>query len=84
VLESLHDASPLTSVTGDQLRRAVDDLLDSSQQITRSLLGVGGDPDEEPFEAGAGSAGARPRVPGPAVHPSGWATYVPRRGRGGR
>ena len=42
VLEALHDADPLTEVGGEHLRRALDDLLDSTQQITRTLLGVGG------------------------------------------
>jgi len=53
VLEALHDASgrdgtggagepPL--VTGAHLARALDDLLDSAQGVTRTLLGVGVDP----------------------------------------
>ncbi|RBY83984.1 ATP-binding protein [Blastococcus sp. TF02A-26] len=42
VLEALHDADPLTEVGGEHLRRALDDLLDSTQHITRTLLGVGG------------------------------------------
>jgi ATPase family associated with various cellular activities (AAA) len=56
VLEALHDAShaagapdrapgsaPAT-VTGAHLARALDDLLDSAQGVTRTLLGVGVDP----------------------------------------
>ncbi len=50
VLESLHDpqaqaggASP-PAVTGVHLARALDDLLDSAQGVTRTLLGVGVDP----------------------------------------
>jgi hypothetical protein len=50
VLESLHDpggtpggASP-PEVTGVHLSRALDDLLDSAQGVTRTLLGVGVDP----------------------------------------
>ncbi|HJQ00345.1 MAG TPA: ATP-binding protein [Jatrophihabitans sp.] len=60
VLESLADASPLVTVTADQLRRAVDDLLDSSQQVTRTLLGVGAE--DQPI-VGHGPAWA---MPGPA------------------
>jgi len=50
VLESLHDtegpagAATLTAVTGAHLTRALDDLLDSAQGVTRTLLGVGVDP----------------------------------------
>jgi hypothetical protein len=50
VLEALHDdAAPdndtgLTAVTGAHLARALDDLLDSAQGVTRTLLGVGVDP----------------------------------------
>jgi MoxR-like ATPase len=82
VLESLHDASPLTSVTGDQLRRAVADLLDTSQQVTRSLLGVGGASSEEPFhrDITAGFGAAQPTVAGPLPH-GGWVAYAPMRGR---
>lgn len=44
VLESLHDDPALTAVTGAHLTRALDDLLDSAQAVTRTLLGVGVDP----------------------------------------
>ncbi len=44
VLESLRDQSPLQTVTAAQLARAADDLLDSEQGVTRTLLGVGVDP----------------------------------------
>jgi hypothetical protein len=81
VLESLHDASPLTSVTGDQLRRAVGDLLDTNQQVTRSLLGVGGNPTE--FDPG-GFAMAQPTIAGPLPRAHGWAAYAPMRGRPSR
>ena len=86
VLESLRDASPLASVTGDQLRRAVADLLDTSQQVTRNVLGVGGGPDAAPDEPGSagGPGAARPSVAGPAGHVGGWAAYPPLRGRPGR
>ncbi|MGY1739964.1 MULTISPECIES: AAA family ATPase [unclassified Blastococcus] len=43
VLEALHDADPLTEVTAAHVGRALDDLLDSTQQVTRTLLGVGAD-----------------------------------------
>ncbi len=48
VLESLFDHSPLETVTAAHTGRALDDLLDSSQQVTRTLLGVGYDPDTAP------------------------------------
>lgn len=35
--------APLERVTGDHLRRALDDLLDSTQSVTRALLGVTAD-----------------------------------------
>jgi ATPase family associated with various cellular activities (AAA) len=44
VLESLHDDPALTAVTGTHLVRALDDLLDAAQAVTRTLLGVGVDP----------------------------------------
>ena len=37
-------AATLTAVTGAHLNRALDDLLDSAQGVTRTLLGVGVDP----------------------------------------
>ncbi len=42
VLEALHEQDPLDEVRGEHLARALDDLLDSTQQVTRTLLGVGG------------------------------------------
>jgi ATPase family associated with various cellular activities (AAA) len=42
VLESLSASSPLTDVTATHVDAALDDLLDSSQHITRALLGAGG------------------------------------------
>jgi DNA polymerase III delta prime subunit len=59
VLESLHDDPALTAVTGAQLARALDDLLDSAQAVTRTLLGVGVDPADLPA-GGALSAGPAP------------------------
>ena len=44
VLEALHDDPALTAVTAAHLSRALDDLLDSAQGVTRTLLGVGVDP----------------------------------------
>jgi hypothetical protein len=55
VLEALHEQDPLREVTAEHLVRALDDLLDSAQQVTRTLLGVGGDavsPDDEHAEPG--------------------------------
>jgi hypothetical protein len=48
VLESLHDDPALTSVSGAHLARALDDLLDTAQAVTRTLLGVGVDPKDLP------------------------------------
>src|SRR5215472_17187292 len=41
VLEALHENPALTAVTGTHLTRALDDLLDAAQAVTRTLLGVG-------------------------------------------
>src|SRR5215468_3784974 len=65
VLESLHDDPALTAVTGAHLARALDDLLDTAQAVTRTLLGVGVDPADLPV----GGALA----PGPG---RGWMTYA--------
>jgi hypothetical protein len=48
VLEALHDDPALTTVTGAHLARALDDLLDTTQAVTRTLLGVGVDPKDLP------------------------------------
>jgi len=69
VLESLHEQTPLSTVTAAHTGRALDDLLDSNQQVTRSLLGVGNDPTTLP-------PGALP--PGAS---GGWASYGPLQGR---
>jgi hypothetical protein len=68
VLESLHDDPVLTAVTGAQLARALDDLLDAAQAVTRTLHGVGVDPADLPV-GGALSGG-----PGGG----GWMAYGPR------
>jgi hypothetical protein len=63
VLEALHDDparpdhSALPAVTGAHLSQALDDLLDSAQGVTRTLLGVGVDPTTLPV--GGLSAGDR-------------------------
>ena len=64
VLESLHDDPALTAVTGAHLARALDDLLDAAQAVTRTLLGMGFDPADLP------AGGALPPVPG-----RGWLAY---------
>ena len=73
VLESLHDDPSLPAVTGAHVSRALDDLLDSAQAVTRTLLGVGVDPADLP----AGGA----LLPGPLR--AGWMAYgrrvMPRR-----
>jgi hypothetical protein len=54
VLEALHDDTALTdgtaatAVTGAHLTQALDDLLDSAQGVTRTLLGVGVNPEDLP------------------------------------
>jgi len=72
VLESLQDDPALTAVTGAHLARALDDLLDAAQAVTRTLLGVGVDPADLPV------GGALPPGPG-----RGWMAYgrrgMPRR-----
>jgi ATPase family protein associated with various cellular activities (AAA) len=72
VLESLQDDPDLTAVTGTHLARALDDLLDAAQAVTRTLLGVGVNPADLP------SGGALPPLPGRA-----WMAYgrqaMPRR-----
>jgi hypothetical protein len=64
VLESLQDDPALTAVTGAHLARALDDLLDAAQAVTRTLLGVGVDPADLPV------GGALPPGPG-----RGWLAY---------
>jgi len=78
VLESLEDQSPLRTVTVEHTTRALDDLLDSAQRVTRSLLGVGNDPDQLPPGGGLGP------LPAPSQASAGWFSYGPMRGRGHR
>ncbi|MGY1680990.1 AAA family ATPase [Geodermatophilus sp. SYSU D01176] len=67
VLEALREAGQLTAVTGQHLTRALDDLLDSTQSVTRTLLGVGVDPATLPD----GGPVAVPARPGWLTHPGG-------------
>ncbi len=62
MLECLSDGQPTSIVTGDHVSRALDDLLDSNQGVTRSLLGVGNDPESLP--AGGGLGSLPPQHPG--------------------
>src|SRR6185437_4755069 len=71
VLESLHEHTPLGTVTAAQTGRALDDLLDSNQQVTRSLLGVGNEASTQP--AGNGPESAMPTA-------EAWLRYGPRPG----
>jgi hypothetical protein len=73
VLESLVEHTPLETVTAAHVSRALDDLLDSSQQVTRSLLGVGNDPEDLPGGGGAGTL--------PPGHQGGWYGYGAMRSR---
>jgi hypothetical protein len=59
MLESLHDQPHQPTVTAEHVSRALDDLLDSTQQLTRSLLGVGND--RETLPAGGGLGALPPR-----------------------
>ena len=71
LLESLHDRASEPAVTAAHASRALDDLLDSGQKLTRSLLGVGNDPENLPPGAGVGSL--------PPQRPRAWAGYGPAR-----
>lgn len=64
MLESVHEEPDAAEVTAAHTTRALDDLLDSGQQLTRSLLGVGNDPTNLP---GGGGVGALPPVRGPGM-----------------
>jgi ATP-dependent 26S proteasome regulatory subunit len=55
MLESLQDGGDGSAVTAAHTARALDDLLDTGQQLTRSLLGVGNDPESLPPGGGVGS-----------------------------
>ena len=55
VLESLDDDDSESIIAATHVARALDDLLDSAQHVTRSLLGVGNDPASLPAGGGAGT-----------------------------
>jgi ATPase family associated with various cellular activities (AAA) len=55
MLESLQDNPSEPVVTAAHAARALDDLLDADQKLTRSLLGVGTDPETLAAGGGAGS-----------------------------
>jgi hypothetical protein len=61
VLEALREDGALTFVTGQHVTRAVDGLLGSSESVTRTLLGVGVDPETLPVDG-----------PAPIPTPAGW------------
>ena len=67
VLESLHAGGDGTAIGAAQMEAALDDLLDSTQSVTRSLLGVGTDPQSLPAGGGAGSPPPQ-RRPGVIIH----------------
>jgi ATP-dependent 26S proteasome regulatory subunit len=60
MLESLHEDASEPTVTAAHVARALDDLLASGQQLTRSLLGVGNDPEALPPGGGLGSLPPQP------------------------
>jgi hypothetical protein len=66
VLEALQESGRLEEVTAEHCGRALDDLLESGQRVTRSLLGVGNDPEQLPPGGGAGGLGP-PGHPRPGV-----------------
>lgn len=55
MLESVHEDPSAEAVSAAHTSLALDDLLDSGQQLTRSLLGVGNDPDDLPAGGGVGT-----------------------------
>lgn len=75
VLESLAEHTPLQIVTAQHVSRGLDDLLDTTQQVTRSLLGVGNDPGSLPAGGCLGSL--------PPDNGGGWTSYsaMPMRSR---
>ncbi|MGH2915400.1 MAG: AAA family ATPase [Solirubrobacteraceae bacterium] len=73
ILEALADDGANLAVTAAHVTRALDDLLDSTQNLTRSLLGVGNDPTNLP--AGGGIGALPPQQSG-----RGWMTAQARRG----
>ena len=66
MLESVHEDPGAAEVTAAHTARALDDLLDAQQQLTRSLLGVGNDPTNLPAGGGVGTL---PPLRGPGMQP---------------
>lgn len=63
VLEAVREGGAADGeIRSEQLNAALDDLLDSTQGVTRSLLGVGNDPESLPGGGGVGSLPADARV----------------------
>jgi hypothetical protein len=60
MLEGLSDQTSPVTVTGAHVARALDDLLDTTQHLTRSLLGVGNDPESLPAGGGLGTLPPQP------------------------
>jgi hypothetical protein len=73
MLESLDENPSAPTVTATHTARALDDLLDSGQQLTRSLLGVGNDPETLVPGGGLGSL--------PPQRGRGWVSSAPARTR---
>jgi hypothetical protein len=71
MLESLHENASDSVVTAAHTSRALDGLLDGGQQLTRSLLGVGNDPEALAPGGGLGSL--------PPQRGQGWVGYAPMR-----
>jgi hypothetical protein len=61
MLEALQENPTDPIVTAAHTARALDDLLDAGQQLTRSLLGVGTDPETLAAGGGAGALPPQPR-----------------------
>jgi SpoVK/Ycf46/Vps4 family AAA+-type ATPase len=60
MLEALHEGAATPEVSAAHVSQALDDLLDSTQELTRSLLGVGNDPETLPAGGGLGSVPPQP------------------------